>query len=106
MANPARARQLVGMPYGQAPRLRPLPANRTIPQVLSAKRERKESAGVEGCSVKKTTFKQAQLAHDAKEPPHDCKEEGHDFRKTRVAYIAGEWITEFKCRFCGLTVVE
>ena len=56
--------------------------------------------------MKKTTFKQAQLAHDAKEPPHDCKEEGHNFRKTRAAYINGEWIAEFKCRFCGLTVLE
>ena len=54
----------------------------------------------------RTTIARAQSAHDAKEPPHDCKEYGHDFRKTRAAYINGEYVAEFKCRFCGLTVVE
>lgn len=56
--------------------------------------------------MKKTTFEQAQSAHDSKEPPHDCKESGHKLYKHRVAFIAGEWVAEFKCKVCGKTVLE
>jgi hypothetical protein len=50
----------------------------------------------------------AQRAYDAQEPPsdHDCYEDGHIWRKTRVAVIFGETVTEYKCRICGETKAE
>lgn len=48
-------------------------------------------------------FDRAQADYDAQEPPEDwdCETQGHQWKRSRVAYINGEYITEVKCRICG-----
>lgn len=49
------------------------------------------------------SYERAQRMYDAKEQPEDwnCDEDGHQWKRSRVAYINGEYITEVKCRICG-----
>lgn len=48
-------------------------------------------------------FDRAQAAYEAQEQPEswNCDEDGHHWKKRRVAYVNGEYITEVKCSVCG-----